>query len=269
MSINKQAIEYQQSISSQIVDFCKPLNDYLGISLFVYYKVYKDGSYISLSNDEKVTKRYISSINHDAIFFQNYLKNNSNKKIILVCLENPINQGMQLYHDNDYIYGLSIVTEENETYIEICCFIANKNNSQIKEFYIKHYQVLERFSKSFKETFSDKLIRAESYKAKYKNGFDFYLPEYQETSIYDIKAFLEAIGANSNLLNIDGQIIKLTKREMQCLELVDKGCSAKIIGRELLLSPKTIENHINNIRQKTGVYNRHDLVKLYRELFKT
>ena len=155
MLSNKQAIEYQQSISSQIVDFCKPLNDYLGVSLFVYYKAYKDGSYISLSNDKEVTKRYISSINHDAIFFQNYLKNNSNKKMILACLENPISQGMQLYHDNDYIYGLSIVTEENEDYTEMCCFIANKNNSQINEFYFKHFNILEKFSERFKTSFAD------------------------------------------------------------------------------------------------------------------
>jgi DNA-binding CsgD family transcriptional regulator len=264
---NKQAIEYQQSVSSRIVDFCNPLNDYLGISLFVYYKVYKDGSYVALSNNKELTKRYISSINHDAIFFQNYLKNNSNKKMILACLENPISAGMQIYHDNDYIYGLSVITEHNEDAIEICCFIANKNNSQINEFYFRHPSILEKFSESFKINFADELTKAELCKAVYKNGFDFYLPEYQETSIPDIQAFLKAIGANSNSLNINGQIIQLTKREMQCLELVDKGYSAKIIGKELLLSPKTIENHINNIRQKTGVNHKHDLVKFYRQLF--
>ena len=227
MSSNKQAIEYQQSISSRIANFCKPLNDYLGIALFVYFKIYKDGSYISLSNDKKITETYLSTIDHDVLYFQNYLKNNNNKKMIIACLENPITQGMQLYHDNDYIYGLSIITEDNETEFEICCFIANKNNSQINEFYFRYYSILEKFSKSFKTSFADELTRAEQYKAKYKNGFDFYIPEYHENSIPDIQAFLEAIGATNNCLNIEGQIIKLTKREMRCLELVDKGCSAQ------------------------------------------
>lgn len=265
--MNKDAIVYYQSIYSRIEDFCKPLNDYFGIALFIYYKVYKDGSYITLSNDESISKAYLSTINNDAFYFQNYLENQTNNKMILWCPENSFTQGMQIYRDKDYWHGLSIITKQSEGEIELCCYIANKNYSRINEFYIKHSNILNRFAQQFKATFANTLAKSELYKAKYKSGFDFYLPEYQKNNVMDIQDFLQAIGASSNSLNIDGQIIQLTKREMQCLELLEKGCSAKIIGRELLLSPKTIENHLNNIRQKTGIHHKHDLLKFYRQLF--
>jgi len=59
--------------------------------------------------------------------------------------------------------------------------------------------------------------------------------------------------------------MRITLREKQCLELMDKGYSLKEIGKELLLSHRTIETHINNIKHKTGYYYKHDLTKLYRD----
>ena len=264
---NKQAIEYQQSVSQRMVDFCKPLNDYFGILLFTYFKVYpEDSSYITFSNDFESTKEYCTQVHNDTMYFQQYLENDNESKVIL-WPSAPCNLATNLLFKRGYCNGVNIVTQWNDNVMEGCDFVAHKDNHRIYEFYVKHHNILKKFIEQFKITFADVITKAEICKAKYKNGFDSYLPDYQETSIPDIQAFLQTIGANSNNLNIDGQIIPLTKREMQCLELVDKGHSAKLIGRKLLLSPKTIENHINNIKQKTGVYYKHDLVRFYRQLF--
>ena len=266
--MNKQAIEYQQSLSSRIVDFCKPLNDYLGISLFTYFKVYpKESSYITFSNDIKLTREYCTKIHNDTIYFQQYLEGNNKSRLIL-WPQDPLNLATNLIFKRGYWHGMNVITHIDNDMIEGCGFVSHKNNARINEFYIKHHDVLEKFVEHFKITFADKIAQAELCKAKHKDGFALNLPEYQKNNLPDnIKEFLEAIGTNSNRLNINGQLIQLTKREMQCLELVDKGCSAKIIGRELLLSSKTIENHLNNIRQKTGVHHKHDLVRFYRQLF--
>ena len=264
---NKQAIEYQQKVSSRIVDFCKPLNDYLGISLFTYFKIYpKESSYITFSNDVKLTREYCTKVHNDTIYFQQYLEGVNKSKVIL-WPKDPLNLATNLVFKRGYWHGLNIITQIDNEVIEGCGFVSHKDNPRINELYLKHYDVLKKFIEQFKFTFADVITNAEPCKAKYKNGFIHDLPEYNKNDVPDIQAFLRAIGANSNSLNIDGQIIQLTKREMQCLELVDKGCSAKLIGRELLLSPRTIESHLDNIRQKTGVHHKHDLIKLYRELF--
>ena len=81
--MNRDAISYYQSASSVMEEFCRPLNDYFSIPLFVYFKVYRDGSYIFLSNNIKTTKEYCSKITHDLIYFHNYLENNQNRNLIL------------------------------------------------------------------------------------------------------------------------------------------------------------------------------------------
>jgi DNA-binding CsgD family transcriptional regulator len=259
MSNNKQAIEYYQSISSQIVEFCKPLNDYLGISFFIYSRVYKKTSqYSFISNDLKVTQDHINNVHYSNVFFRDYLNNKSKYQNILWPSE-PQNDAMEAYFKHGHWHGVSLISQTEE-YIEGVGFLADKDNHRINDFYIRNISLLEKYVDHFKAHFKNNIIaKSHDNLAKFSQGCDFYIPPKVEIDAKKIDDFMRASGLKSPPL--------LTKREMQCLELVDKGCSAKIIGRELLLSPKTIENHLNNIRQKTGLYHRHDLVKFYRELF--
>ncbi len=62
VSVNKSAMEYYKTIDSRINEYCKPFNEYLGISLFIYFKAYYDGSYILLTNDQNISQEYCSNI---------------------------------------------------------------------------------------------------------------------------------------------------------------------------------------------------------------
>ena len=64
----------------------------------------------------------------------------------------------------------------------------------------------------------------------------------------------------------------LTKRELDVLRLISKGCSNKKISDELTISERTVKNHISNIFKKIDVSDRtqaavfaikNDLIKLY------
>ena len=48
----------------------------------------------------------------------------------------------------------------------------------------------------------------------------------------------------------------LTARETQVLALVCEGMTNREIAEELVVSPKTVENHVNHILSKLGVANR-------------
>lgn len=52
----------------------------------------------------------------------------------------------------------------------------------------------------------------------------------------------------------------LTGRELQILELVALGLSAKKVAVRLLMSPRTVERHIEHIRLKTRTRNRTHMV---------
>ena len=52
----------------------------------------------------------------------------------------------------------------------------------------------------------------------------------------------------------------LTARELQVLQSVALGLSAKEIAKKLLIAPRTVERHIDHIRLKTRTRNRSHMV---------
>ena len=53
---------------------------------------------------------------------------------------------------------------------------------------------------------------------------------------------------------------ELTTREMETLLLLARGMVAKEVARTLLVSEKTVRNHIRNIYRKLGLYDRSQIV---------
>ncbi len=267
----KDALNYYQSISSIMKDFCQPLNDYLGISLFLYFKIYENSRYIYLSNDINLTQQYITTFSQENFYFREqhfrgYLNNNSVYTQIL-WPNHPQSKSMEMYINNGYWHGL-IITEQDDNSITFYDFLADKNNSGINEFYVQHSTILEKFVEHFKIKFTDNILtKLQKYLVLYEKGSDLSLPNLpknkMESNSQNIRAFLKATGINTGAA-INGEFIHLTERERQCLKLMDRGHSSKSISRELLLSPRTIETHINNIKQKTGYHYKYDLIQLYR-----
>lgn len=70
---------------------------------------------------------------------------------------------------------------------------------------------------------------------------------------------------NSYVRNIRGDVElgenPLSTREIEIARLLAEGHSAKQIGEELCISPRTVESHKNNILEKLGLKSTIDLVK--------
>ena len=47
---------------------------------------------------------------------------------------------------------------------------------------------------------------------------------------------------------------KFTKRELEILELISKGCTNRQIANKFFVTLNTVETHINNIYHKTGLF---------------
>ena len=53
----------------------------------------------------------------------------------------------------------------------------------------------------------------------------------------------------------------LSSRESEILRLVARGYTDNEIGKELFLSPRTVQNHLTRIREKTGLRRRSELTR--------
>ncbi|MCW1382897.1 helix-turn-helix transcriptional regulator [Novosphingobium sp. KCTC 2891] len=59
--------------------------------------------------------------------------------------------------------------------------------------------------------------------------------------------------------------VRLTARQADCIALVAKGLSSKEIGRELGISPSTVDNHIATAMHQFGFANRNAVARWYRQ----
>lgn len=55
----------------------------------------------------------------------------------------------------------------------------------------------------------------------------------------------------------------ITNREKEIIEYLSRGLSEKEIAEKLFISPKTVNNHIDNIRRKIGVSKNIEIVAYY------
>lgn len=55
--------------------------------------------------------------------------------------------------------------------------------------------------------------------------------------------------------------VQLTSREQECLELTVKGFTAKDIAKKLSISPRTVEEYINQIKLKLDVSTKQQLIQ--------
>lgn len=55
----------------------------------------------------------------------------------------------------------------------------------------------------------------------------------------------------------------ISKRENEIIENLSHGLSEKEIGEKMYISPKTVSNHLDNIRRKLGVSKNIEIVAYY------
>ena len=60
--------------------------------------------------------------------------------------------------------------------------------------------------------------------------------------------------------------ILLTSREKECLSLIAQGYTMKNAARKLKISPRTVEQHLRNIKDKYGLNTKNQLVEIWHEI---
>lgn len=126
-------------------------------------------------------------------------------------------------------HGLTIL-QHHSNHFDFFLFTTIPNNSQVNNFYLNHKELFSKYMSDFYST------------------FDSIFDDLSHHTIY--------IPINtSNMCNLS----PLSPRQQDCAILMAKGFTTKEIARQLQLSPRTIEEHINNLKIKFNAKNRIQL----------
>jgi len=244
---NKPAYDFFLGSRNIVDDLCCNLKKHRVLN-FSYIRLWNDGSYIDLSNHDIVfSSKYffdISKIDHQSISrFQNM---SVNKKEFMVWPQNSYDPVFSLMHEYNYRNGISMLSKQKD-YVELLklCPIISDNATLInnvinnKDLYIAitnkfvgdATSIINKWTTDKKATFADHISLEQCKKFPEK----------------DTKP-----GSNV-IIKIYNNDIRFTCREASCMAYLMKGFSAQQIGYYLGIFSRTVEQHLNNIKLKSGL----------------
>lgn len=250
--LNKDSLDYAISVSKQIQPTTSNLKAH-GITTFSYLKFFNDGRYsIACSNPEWSQfhimniigngpfSSALANVNNDC--FHVYLWPREARGFLLESL-----QSFRIWN------GISFY-KKREQYVECWAFASDNFNENIINMYINNTEFLKKFILFFNSQHLEILNN------RRKETLSYFSQDIK--SIEGNNSLRELDFSKYSLLNKEGYLT-LTKKEMGCLSLLAHGKSMKEIALISGVSPRTIESQMNNIKLKSNLQYKNQLIELY------
>ena len=262
---NYLSYKYCEATLEEFLLIYEPLIKHFSVKYFTYFKLFPDASFLHLANDLEWQQYYFQNIYDNTTFLPNeiYLKcphNNPNLIITLwpLILNSKLTEAAYRFGRNN---GL-MLTKYSPEYTERWFFSIGGNPIESHIIYINHLDILIKFIDYF--SFKAKEIIKTDWKDKsklgiFKYGVTYESPKFEIEENIHKREFLKEIKFSDNPI--------LTKRETECLYYLTKGETIKEIAIHLHLSPRTVEDYLNNIKSKTGCSRRSELCQLVNNSF--
>lgn len=243
--------KFSLATSAYVKKLCQPfLNEYQ-LTSFNYARIYPDKSILALHSDPLFSRLYLE-LNcppippipshywqYQRFYFLAKTCNEARYQNLLTI------SGLHTNSDNPLF-----LIKQNTSYTEVAVFASALGNNTIINRYFNDLGDLNNFVQYFSEKTEPLFAKAHNQRLILPAHLTpdipaFSLPRYFD-SPYDIfyRNLLQRQIYPLKLLK------KLSEREIQCLYYLSRGYRYKAIAKQLALSARTIETHINNAKNK-------------------
>jgi DNA-binding CsgD family transcriptional regulator len=239
--------------TQEINQIIQPLKEFFGLTSFVYQKNFNDGSEIRLSNQpEWICFFYEKELYKDSLFERH--PSEFTKARILWSGLSTHNSILDKARSFNIDHGITFV-EPCEDGCEFFFIGTEVKNHGVMSKYLAHLDLLGRFLDYFREKAKPLITKAMSQRVIIPDKFDnrpkiLLQPEINRTK------FLQSLNP-----------IEFTPRELDCMHLLTKGYTQKMIAKELAISPRTVETHLNHVKDKTATTSKGELIKYLLKYF--
>lgn len=261
---NQSALNYSESLSDKLSEMCAPLF-INGFTNFSYMKVLDCGYKIHICSNKSwlrfsFEQDLYNNINELYKYVIKSPPSNSIQNALWITLpENPLFSAL---YDFNIWNGITLF-ERHETYFEVWGFSTCKDNLQIYEIYREEISMLKRFVFYFKENFVN-LINNIDKTQMFILKDNINLMSFSSGNKFRMD-FLNKTKINKFYLNSAKNNCYLTKRELECLFHISSGKSMKETARFLHLSPRTVEQYLNNIKIKLNTTSKSKIIEFFLE----
>jgi DNA-binding CsgD family transcriptional regulator len=239
------------ALSNEVAQICQPLSQTLA-SKFCYHRVYYDGAEVMLSNDVKWTEHYYSAgysmanAQAKAVFKTGFVYN------LWKDLSGPDHEIITSVNQFDWHHGITLVFQ-HPAYYEVIGVGARHDHDQFSSFCLSNIDLLERFVVYFREKAAALIQQAEANKIIFQHPQDWegiaQIQRFIRQSRHDERtALMEALKLYPCTAMPKHEI--LTQREQDCVRFLLQGKTSREMGESMFISPRTVETHLNHIKDK-------------------
>lgn len=252
--LNHHALKFNADVANIVETICEPLLKNFGITNFGYVKIFKDGTMLRISADREWTVKYFDSQYYNDDDFYDFSNMSPNSSRIKIYTNKPEGGVYSALYDHN-IWNIYTKYERNEDTAEVWFFATDRENTGMINFYINHADILASFMQYFKEKAAH-LLTIKNREILIATELKIHNTNTAEEQQF-INEFTKKI-KHSRVPVMCG----FTPREIECVQHVITGKSAKETAQLLNLSPRTVEQHLSNIKRKAGCKKTSQLLKM-------
>ena len=237
----------------------------VGISFFMYYVNYTDGSEIKCTNRPDWTRYFVENQLYRHSMMTLPPDNYQLGFYWLNEIENPeINRiRAKQFGIEDVLVWMNPVEAGCEM-----VFFGTDGRQPMLTFYLNHLSELRQFIIYFKNQLSPQLASLQLERLLLPNRFEERQQSWQPgLSADDLQLFRQRIRIEKFYLAAEYQGREITSRELEVLRELAGGASYKAIAALLHISPRTVETHLANLKDKLGCHSRDALRDFFKSHF--
>tara|TARA_R110002050_G_scaffold118195_2_gene235382 strand:+ start:8990 stop:9817 length:828 start_codon:yes stop_codon:yes gene_type:complete len=261
---NKKTYDWAATHTSFIKQVCQPLFDTFNITTFGYKKVLKNGKYIFFSTREEWLKFHYENIGGHGLFFKGAMDRSKEAGFErAIWPKEPKDDFLQSLFLHNMSNGINFYRTNGDD-IDLWTFSTEKHYHQDPNSYVEILNYLEKFIIYFNGMASGiiKEYKDDDYasligQVGLEQNHDVQELNRQKSKLSEFNNLLE--NSSTIIQGNNGPII-LTKRQKECLKKLCYGKTAKEIARDLDISARTVEDHLDIIKQKGGFCAKSELI---------
>lgn len=251
---------------NDIQSICQPFFAKTGTTYFNYIKRYNNGYKVSLSNRPDWHRYYY----HNELFknvleieTRTIIEKSRIGELKVVLWNNTTNTRDVTTHSASFDIGNGIsLAIVHEKCVEYCYFGAENKNEEMSNWYINNIDILIEFIHYFKDAAGNIIAEASLPKnlITYHNNikpFD----EQKRLFTFD-QNYKDYNKPKRYFVYTDNNEVPITAREMECIKYMFLGYTSNQIGTFLVISERTVEKHLENVKFKLACSSKSDLIDI-------
>lgn len=253
--------------AADILAICEPVRRHFAMKSLVYKRVYADGREINLTTHPEWVAYYFDQELHQQSVLEKEIEHYVKGHLLWsqIPTHSPILQAAK--QQSGLANGLTLIRPDcPHGFCEFYFMGAEVDNAEFAQVCSNNMDLLDQFTDYFRYQASELIERLARHPIVVADKFNINrtavvdIPCYQNQSMRH--QFQVDLNRQGVVVNVGGQMIKLSQREAEVARLVLQGMTMKQIGEGLFISPRTVETHIDNIKAKVDVNKKADLIGL-------